>query len=192
MNLVDRAKNIILAPKAEWAVISGETHTVRDLYTGYVLILAAIPALASFIGFALIGGPALMGGRWPIGAGIAHTIVLYVLHLGWVYVLALVIDALAPSFGGEKNFMQALKVSVFSATAMWLAGIFAIIPVLGILSILGLYSLYLLYAGLPVLMKAPAEKAMPYTIVVIIVAIVLGYIVAAVSGHILPGPMRAM
>lgn len=191
MNLVDRAKNILLKPKAEWAVISAEPHTVQDLYTGYVMILAAIPAVASFIGFSLIGVSSFMGTyRWPITNGITHMILQYVLNLGWVYVLALIIDALAPNFGGEKNFMQALKVSAFSPTAMWLAGIFSIIPLLGILGIVGLYSLYLLYTGLPLLMKTPEDKAMPYTVVVIIIAIVLGLIVGALSALVVPGPMR--
>jgi hypothetical protein len=191
MNLVDRAKNILLQPKSEWQVISAEPHTVQDLYTGYVMILAAIPAVASFIGYSLIGVSSFMGSyRWPITSGIAHMILQYVLNLGWVYVLALIIDALAPNFGGEKNFVQALKVSAFSPTAMWLAGIFSIIPLLGILGILGLYSLYLLYTGLPVLMKTPPEKAMGFTVVVIVIAIVLGIVVGALSALVVPGPMR--
>jgi len=191
MNLVDRAKNILLKPREEWAVISAEPHTVQDLYTGYVMILAAIPAVASFIGFSLIGISTFMGSyRWPITTGITHMILQYVLNLGWVYVLAWIIDALAPNFGGEKNFMQALKVSAFSPTAMWLAGIFSIIPAIAILGIVGLYSLYLLYVGLPLLMKTPAEKAMPYTVVVIIIAIVLGLIVGALSALVVPSPMR--
>ena len=191
MNLVDRAKNILLKPKQEWAVISAEPQTVQGLYTGYVMILAAIPAVASFIGFSLIGVSTFMGSyRWPITSGITHMILQYVLGLGWVYVLALIIDALAPNFGGEKNFIQALKVSAFSSTAMWLAGIFSIIPALAILGILGLYSLYLLYTGLPLLMKTPEDKAVPYTVVVIIIAIVLGLIVGALSALVVPSPMR--
>ena len=55
MNLVERAKNIILKPKQEWQVIAAEPHTVPGLYTQYVMILAAIPAVAAFIGFSLIG-----------------------------------------------------------------------------------------------------------------------------------------
>ena len=191
MNLVDRAKKILLQPKTEWPVIAAEPHTVQGLYTGYVMILAAIPAVASFIGYSLIGVSMLGASyRWPITNGIAHLVVSYLLSLGWVYVLALIIDALAPNFGGEKNFMQALKVSAFSPTAMWIAGIFSIIPLLAILGIVGLYSLYLLYMGLPVLMKTPEDKAVPYTVVVIIVAIVLAIIVGALAGLVVPSPMR--
>ena len=190
MNLVDRAKNILLKPKDEWQVIAGETATVKDLYLNYAMILAAIPVIATFIGGSIIGYGFLgVSYRVPIVPGIAGMIVQYLLGLGSIYVLALIIDALAPNFGGEKNFIQAFKVAVFSATAAWLAGIFHIIPGLGILAILGLYTLYLLYVGLPVLMKSPPDKAMGYTVVVIICAIVLFAIIGVIGGVIGGGAM---
>lgn len=190
MNLVDRAKNILLKPKDEWQVIAGETATVKDLYLNYAVILAAIPAVANFVGGSLIGRGFLgVSFRVPIVTGIAEMIVHYLLGLGSIYVLALIIDALAPNFGGEKNFIQAFKVAVFSATASWLAGIFQLIPGLGILTILGLYSLYLIYVGLPVLMKSPPDKAMGYTVVVVICALVIFAIIAGVSGAIIGGAM---
>jgi hypothetical protein len=113
----------------------------------------------------------------------------YVLTLIGVYVLALIIDGLAPSFDGTKNQIQALKVAAYSATAGWLAGVFALIPGLRILGILGLYSLYLLYLGLPVLMKAPKEKALGYTVVVIVAAVVLAVIVSMVVGRFMMMPV---
>jgi len=42
MNLVDRAKNIMLNPKQEWEVVKAESITTQELYTKYSLILAAI------------------------------------------------------------------------------------------------------------------------------------------------------
>ncbi len=191
MNLMDRVKNILLQPKQEWTVIDGEAHTVQGLYTGYVMILAAIPAIASFVGYSIVG-MGLLGAtyRVPIASGIAHMVLTYALTLGWVYVMALIIDALAPTFGGQKNFLQAMKLAAFAPTAAWIAGIFAIVPVLSILGLLGLYSLYLLYLGLPTLMKTPPEKAVAYTVVVILVAVVLSVIVGAIAGLVVPGPMR--
>ena len=188
MNLVERAKNLILTPAAEWDKISSETHTVQGLYTGWIMILAAIPAIASFIGFSLVGVGAFgLSYRVPVVNGIAHAIASYLLALGTVYVFALIIDGLSPKFGGEKNFMQAFKVAAFAPVASWLAGVFAILPALAILSLLGLYSLYLLYVGLPRLMKTPADKAMPYTVVVIIVGIVISLVVGVLTGIMLPG-----
>jgi hypothetical protein len=192
MNLVERAKRILLTPKTEWEVIDVEPATVGELYTGYIIPLAAIGPIAQFIGYSLIGFRIPFGGgvyRTPIGQGITGAVVGYILGLVGVYVFALIIDALAPTFGGTKNQIQALKVAAYSATAGWLAGIFAIVPGLRWLGLLGLYSLYLLWLGLPVLMKAPKEKATGYTVVAIVVGFVLAIIVATVAGRFMAMPM---
>jgi len=191
MNIVDRAKNMIMKPKAEFQVIDGETHTVKDLYLHYAMILAAIPAVAAFIGFSLIGlGGVLSQYRIPIASGIAMMIVKYVLSLASVYVLALIVDALAPNFGSQKNFMQALKLTVFSMTAAWLAGIFSILPALSILGLLGLYSLYVLFLGLPILMKTPQDKVIPYFVVILIAAVVVNVVIGALAALTIPGTLR--
>jgi Yip1-like protein len=176
MNLVDRVKRILLSPQSEWEVIDGETTTPRALYTGYILPLAAIGPIATVIGFAVFGLSVPLGGtvyRVPIGSAITSAIVTYVLTLVGVYVLSLIIDALAPTFGGTKSPIQALKVATYSSTAAWVAGIFAIMPGLRMLGILGLYSVYLLYLGLPVLMKVAKDRAVAYTVLVVVVEFVL-------------------
>ena len=123
---------------------------------------------------------------------ITTAIIQYALGLVMVYVLALIIEALAPSFGGTKDRLKAFKVAAYGSTASWLAGIFAIIPNLAFLSLLGLYSLYLYYTGLPVLMKVPNDKAFGYVAAVIVSAIVLffvvGYITAALVGAFVGNP----
>jgi hypothetical protein len=191
MNIVDRAKNMIMKPKQEWQVIDGETHTVKDLYVNYAMILAAIPAVAKFIGFSIVGlGGVLSQYRIPIASGVALMVVGYVLSLASVYVLALIVDALAPNFGSQKNFIQALKLSVFAMTAAWLAGIFSLLPALSILGLLGLYSLYVLYLGMPVLMKTPEDKLVPYFVVVLIAAIVVHVVIGALAALTIPGSLR--
>ncbi len=190
MNLVERVKNILLSPKTEWPTIAGETTDVKTLYTSYVMILAAIPAVAGFIGYSIVGAsiPTVGSYRVPIGSGLAGAIVQYGLSLVGVYVMALIIDALAPSFGGEKNLNQALKTTAYSYTAAWVASIFLIIPGLGILYIVGVYSFYLLYLGLPVTMKAPQEKAVGYTAVAVICGIVLMFIFNAIAAIFIAAP----
>lgn len=188
MNLVERAKALILTPTTEWDRIAAEQHTVQGLYTGWIMILAAIPALAYFVGFSIVGiGLFGLSYRVPVASGLAHAVATYLLSLGSVYVYALLIDALSPQFGGERNFMQAFKVAAFAPVASWLAGIFHAVPMLSILSIAGLYSVYLLYVGLPRLMRTPADKALPYTVVLIIIGIVISVAVGAVTGFMLPG-----
>ncbi|HET7731183.1 MAG TPA: Yip1 family protein [Usitatibacter sp.] len=187
MNVVDRAKNLIMQPKQEWPAIEAEPMTMQEIYTQYVIILAAIGPIASFIGYSLVG---IRGYRVPIGPGIAYMVLSYVLLLGAVYVLALVIDAFAPKFGGVQDFDSALKVAAFSPTAAWLASVFSIVPLLGILGILGLYSVYLLYLGLPMLMRVPEEKSIPYLLVVVIAVLIIGVAVTIVAGLAIPAPLR--
>ncbi len=186
--LIARVKAILMTPKTEWPVIAAEPTTVPDLYKNYIAILAVIPAVAGFIKGSLIGYGAFgINIRTPIGAGIAGAIVGYVLTLVLAYVMALIIDALAPSFGAQKNPVQALKTVAFAWTASWVAGIGQIVPWLGWLIALagGIYSIYLLYLGLPNTMKCPPEKAGGYTAVSIIIAIVLSWIIAIIVGGIL-------
>jgi hypothetical protein len=183
MNLVDRVKPILLSPKTEWEIIDAEAATPSELYTRYIMPLAAIGPIALLIGSTVFGITIPFVGtyRVPIGSAITQAIVSYVLSLVGVYVLALIVDALAPTFSGQRSQIQALKLVAYSMTASWVAGIFGLIPALSLLSLLGVYSLYLLYLGLPVLMKTPRDKAIGYTAVVIISAVVLAMVIGAVA-----------
>jgi hypothetical protein len=183
MNLVDRVKRILLSPKTEWEVIDAEPATLAELYTRYIMPLAAIGPLAQLIGYSVFGisVPFIGTYRVPIGTAITQALVTYILTLAGTYVLALIIDALAPTFNGQRSQIQSLKLAAYSLTASWVAGIFSLIPGLRILTLLGIYSLYLLYLGLPVLMKTPREKAASYTAVVILAAIVLSIVIGAVA-----------
>ena len=194
MNLVDRVKRILLSPKTEWEVIEAEATTPSELYTRYIMPLAAIGPIAQLIGFSVFGISVPFVGtyRVPIGSAITQAVVSYVLMLAGTYLLALIIDALAPTFNGQRSQIQALKLAAYSLTASWIAGIFGLVPPLAILGVLGLYSLYLLYLGLPVLMKAPREKAMAYTAVVILAAVVLWMIIGAVAGMFMRIPGTGM
>jgi len=179
--LVERVKSILLKPGATWDVIDTEPATTGGLFRNYAAILALIPAICGLIGGAVIGGA--FGIKTPLIAGLVGAVVGYVLNLAMVFVLGLIIDGLAPSFDGQKNQVQAMKVAVYASTAGWVAGIFSLIPMLGLLALLGsLYGLYLLYLGLPKLMKAPHEKAFGYTAVTVVVAVVLSIVITAVMG----------
>jgi len=186
-SLVERAKRILVEPKTEWDRIDVEPATVGSIFTGWVVILAAIPAVAQLIG-SLVFGYHFFGITYhpTIMSAVTMAITQYILSVVGVFVLSLIIDALAPTFGGTKSNVQATKVAAYSYTAAWVAGILYIIPQLGVIAGLvgGLYSLYLLYLGLPRLMKVVPEKAMGYTVAVIVAAIVLWLIISAITGRV--------
>ncbi len=180
-SLVERVKNILLTPKTEWPRIDSEPATIGGIYTSYVVILAAIGPICALIGQQLIG---IMGLKPTLTYSLTMALFNYGLALVAVYVSALIINALAPNFGGTKDMVKAFKVAAYSSTAVWVAGVFNIIPLLGLLILIALiYGLYLLFLGLPLLMRVPADKAAVYFVVVIVVQIllyfVIGYIVAA-------------
>lgn len=179
-NIVARVKSILLTPRSEWPVIAAEPQTVGGLYSHYIIVLAAIPAVVRFLSYSIIGVSVPFLGFYRVGITSALTtaIVSYVLSLVGIYILALIVDALAPTFGGEKNQVQALKVVAYSYTASWIASIIGIIPGFGLLAALAgaIYGIYLLNMGLPFVMKCPQDKAAGYTVVTVVVAIVVGFV----------------
>lgn len=176
-SLIDRVKNILLTPKTEWAKIDGEPATVQGLFTGYVMILAAIGPVASIIGSALL--------HVPVGLMIASAVVTYAISLILVFVNSLIIDALAPTFNGTKNCVQATKVAAYIGTPGWLVGILSVVPqLLPLTMLLGfaalVYGIYLLYLGLPQLMRVAQDKAIGYVIVVVAAWIIIYWLLLAV------------
>jgi len=176
MNIVERAKRLCMSPETEWPVIAGESAPLAALLTGYVLPLAALNAIGSFVA-AAIAGLGLMTWFLLLATSLLMSLV-------GVVVLSVVIDGLAPTFGAGKNAVRAGNVAAYSPTAAWVAGSVQFVPVVGgLIAALGaLYTLYLLYLGLLRVMKSPPDKAAIYTIVVVVVAIVIGFVVNVVAG----------
>ena len=175
MKLVDRVKAILLTPRTEWPVVEQERATMSDLFINYVAILAAIPEVAHLVGQSFIGEA-----HASIVSGLLRAVIAYVVSIVMVYIIAGVINLLVPRFGGEKNFSNALKLSVYSHTPLWLAGIFLLIPGLNFLLILGVYGFYLLWIGLPMLMQVPKDRAFRYAILVTACALIPAVVLAIV------------
>jgi hypothetical protein len=186
MSIVERAKRLCLSPDAEWAVIAAEPATLGGLITGYALPLAAVSAIGSMLGTMMLG----------LGVAFAVRIALTGLVMGLVGVvlLSVIIDALAPTFGAAKSSTSAAKVAAYAPTPAWIGGIFQIVPILGsVIALIGaLYALYLLYLGLMRVMKSPQDKAVGYTVVVVLVAIVIGFAVSFITAAIGFGPTMAI
>lgn len=188
MEIISRAQGIILRPKEEWEKIKAEPTTVTDLFKSYVMILASIPAVAQFIGYWLVGINIPFRGqvRVSFGVSLGRAVVSYVFSLITVFVLALIIDALAPTFSSKPNQLNALKLAAYSLTPYFVAGIFNLIPVLSILILLAsLYGLYVLYLGFQSgLMETPPEKVMGYFVLTIVAEIVLWLVISLILGAI--------
>ena len=194
-SLIERVQAILLRPRETWPVIDAEQTTVSDLYRGYIMPLAAIGPVAQVLGSLIFGPPSIPGlpaaPRPSLGAAVITAVLAWLVGLAFVYVLAWIIDYLAPNFGGTRDRLKALKVAAYSGTASSVAQVFQLIPALAFLSILGFYSFYLAYLGLPVLMKNPPQQTVAYTIACVVVAIVVFVVLAFVVGAIIGGLFAA-
>jgi hypothetical protein len=187
MDIVARAKSILLSPNTEWPVIAAEPTSVGALYTGYIMPLSAIPPLAILIGFSLLFG------RFGVGFGLIGAIVSWALGLVGIYVAALVAQWLAPKFGGGGDFVPALKLVAYSHTASWVGGIFLLIPFLGIITFLmALYGLYLLYVGATPAAGVPKERAVTFTVALVVCVIVVFLVIGLIMRLLGLGAMAMM
>ena len=187
MSLVDRAKNICLTPNTEWPVIAAEPTSAGTLVTGYVVPLAAIGAVAGFIGGSIVGTRCRSSA--PTGSLSSPDLLPPCSSSAWRSSGSLSCRSSSTRWrrrsAVEQNSTQALKVAVYSYTPAWIAGVLQIVPLLGIFAIFAaLYGMYLLYLGLPRLMKCPEDKAVGYTAVVVVCAIVLAVVLTGIGGMI--------
>ncbi len=191
--LIDRVQKILLAPKAEWPVIAAEPATQAGIFTGYIIFLAAIGPIASFVRSTLIGYSVPFAGTFRVDVmdGLIGAVLSYALALGAVWVFAQIINAFAPTFGGQKDPVQALKAAAYAMTAAWIAGVANLIPFLGMVIMIAgaAYSVYLLFLGLPATMKAPADKVAGYTAVSVVIAVAIYWVIALIVGLVIGGSM---
>ena len=190
MNLIDRAKKILLTPKTEWDVVNSETPNTQSILTTYVIPLVAIGAIASFIGWGFIGksysygfGSVKVSG---VSLGIRYALIALIGGIAGCFLLAFVIDALAPTFKSEKDFGRSFQLAAYSSTAGWVGAVLNILPSLAIIgSLVGLYGLYLLYLGLPKLKKTPQEQSTGYFIASLVAMIVASFVIGLILAAIL-------
>lgn len=182
-SLVTRAINILTKPAAEWQVIDGETTSVGKLILGYAAILALIAPIAMLLNLLLTPfGSYIFGAA---GILIKMLVIIYALALATPILLGFAIDLLAPSLGGTKNSVQAMKLAIYAGTAFWVAALALIIsPWLWVLGGIG-YGGYLIWLGLPTLMKVPADKAPAYTAAVVGIWVVLWIILQQIAWRIM-------
>lgn len=187
--LLQRVLDILMRPRDTWLQIDAEDGNPARIYLGYLVFLAAIPAVAGFIGYSLIGVGAFgISVRVPVVQGLVSMVVGYVLSLAMVYVLALIANMLAPRFQAQQDMGSAFKLVAYASTAGMLGGVFSILPSLAMLGLLAaLYSVYLIYSGIPVLMKAPQEKAVGYTAALVVCGILAGIVVGLATSLVTPG-----
>jgi hypothetical protein len=189
MSIVERAKNIILKPADEWNVVADEPATVGGLFTGYAMILAGLALISGIVAAGLLG----IGAEGLAAAGMSATLtdtlvrasLGYVVGLAMLYVMALIVNAVSPSFNGRSDFIQSLKLMTYASTPSWLMGavtpFFAEFPFLVVLMSFAAvaYVVYLIYLGIKPTLNVPQDKVAGFTVVIVVVYVVIIVIVTA-------------
>ena len=177
MDIVARAKGLLMEPIKEWSIIAAEPADTASLFKSYVVPLAALSAVAGLIGAALMGMGVL-----GVGGLIGSAVLGYVLALVGIFVLAKIIETLAPRFGGPADPTAAMKLAAYAPTASWVGGVFMIIPWIGWIPALagGLYSLFLFYVGTPTVIRIPKDRVMGFAISVVMVAVAVNILIGII------------
>ncbi|PYP15360.1 MAG: YIP1 family protein [Gemmatimonadetes bacterium] len=185
-----RAQRLLLRPAQEWQAITPEFATPGPIYSRYIVPMAAIGPISATVGTIVFGVRNSIAGSYGMSPGDAVTsgVLEFGLNLLGVYLFAVLIDVLAPSFGGQRNRVQALKVAAYGSTPYWLGGIVALFPKLSLIGgVFALYSVRLLALGLPPLMKVPRDKTVAYTLLAsiagVILVLIIGPLTAVVVGR---------
>lgn len=184
--ILERVKQISFKTKDTWTVIKDEEATVSGIFKSYLLLLAAVPALANFLGRMIIGYPVPFSKsiRLNFGESLVTAIIEYAIMLLGIWVVAKVITFFAPKFSATQDEVKSFKLAVYSYSPYLAAGVLFIIPSLGILvGLVGIYSLIVLYFGLPIVLDVPKNKVLPF-FVVIIVSMIVVYIIIGTISHL--------
>ncbi|MCJ7483278.1 MAG: YIP1 family protein [Thermodesulfovibrionales bacterium] len=182
--ILTRVLGILTKPKSEWEKIKGESTSIKDLYLKFACIVFALPSL--FI---------LLAHLFSVGFGGFHftlllAIISYVFVIGGVYLSGVLINVIAPQFGGNKDFIESQKLAVYSLVPfalasflfIFLAGGFSVYSWFWPVLVFGLpYAIYLAYVGLPTLKGISGDKLVPFTIIIGVVFYIVFYLVFMLS-----------
>lgn len=188
--LFARIWGILTRTEEEWEIIDGERTSIARLIFGYACLLALIRPLAEI-------PQNVMMIHWTAAPTIEITLMRYVASVFEAFLVGLIINGLAPTYHGEKNLVQAMKLSVYSFTPGWIVGLIYIIPVPGFLAaIAALYGLYILCLGIPTIMKSAKDETVGYFVGVafsaIVISIIFDRVIALVAIYLLHGaPLNA-
>ena len=165
-------------PENEWKTIRKENCTIGRCYCSHVLLLAAIPPLAGYVGTTQVG--------WQVATREVHrltpesarwiAVLSYITVLVAVFTIGKLIHWMGQTYGAKQTLPQCIALAAYTATPLFLSGIMLLYPVLWLNLLLGLpvlaYTVYLLYTGVPIIMGIPAERGFLFSTAVLAVGLV--------------------
>lgn len=171
--VINRAKEILSAPRAAWEQIKTEPLSGPHILWRYVAPMAIVPAAAFYLRFFF--------GKGRIWVHFFSTAVYFLLCLALAPVGAHVLAVIGRKLAVEGESIDFQKLVAFSLTPAFLGGAFLLLPWLsGLTFLIAFYSLYLLNVGIPVLVRCPDEGALTFSVASMAVLYVLFVIAYAI------------
>lgn len=157
------AISLLYNPNKVWPDISDKKQSVTEIYLKFLIFFAAIPPVSAFIGSTYVG--------WKVGentyklttqSALMLSISAYLAILVAVAVVAAFVHWMAKTYGTEPRYRRCLKLTAYSLTPMFLAGLLGCFPILWLDMLITLVaiaiSVNLLYKGVPTVMGINKEK----------------------------------
>ena len=187
---------ILKDPKNEWALIEEEHYSAKTVFLTQISILAAIPAIALYIGVTQVGWS--VAGQEPVrlasSSALGSAVLFYFAMSGAVAFIAACMHWMEKTYGGEVLLDECLVLTTVTATPLFLSGISFLLPILWLnVAVAGaalVYSVYLLYSGTSRVMKIDEDRAFMFASSVLTVALctLVGMLAASVIAwsHFVP------
>ncbi|WNW11909.1 Yip1 family protein [Pseudomonas sp. DTU_2021_1001937_2_SI_NGA_ILE_001] len=168
---------LLIHPHEAWQEMHGQEAAAPRQFLGHLVLLALLPAVCLFIGTSQTGWPLSDQERvWlATGSALQLCMLLYLAMLVSVWVVSLLIQWLSGRFGPRPGYNHCIGFVTYAAAPFFIAGIVMLYPnrwLTGLaLIVAALWSSWLLLVGAPGFMRTPAGKALPYALLVWVLAI---------------------
>ncbi len=163
--IIKRSINIIVKPAEEWKVIEQENANKNTALFGYALPYIILVSIAALIGCLIFNSF-----FYSMTYTVITTLFAFIIPFAGIIISAIIINAIAPSFGSTKNIDNAFKLVIYSYTATFIVSIATgLLPVLFFVSVAAGYSFYIMFFGITPMMKTPDDKKVSYFIVSILI-----------------------
>jgi hypothetical protein len=154
----NRAKNLIINPKAEWTIIQSELHSRNTIVNNYAVPLIALMSICSILGSLI-----MVSNLWY---ALLQSICIFVFAYIGIHISAVIINELTTSFNSKKDIDTTYKLVIYSFTACYFMLALALLwPPLSMLAVFSLFSIYLFWEGSTILLQTPEDNKTGFVVV---------------------------
>lgn len=181
---LSRALAIVWRPRSTWREIACEPPSLARLTVTYVVPLAAIGPIATYVALRHNGVRIATGTTFHASIAVALTeaITSFVFALAGVPLVAAIVRAFAPMFGARLSFARAFAISAYAFTPIWFGGALLVVPALALGQVaLAVYAFFLFASGLATVGGIAIRQASFFAALALACSIASGFALGALG-----------